>query len=511
MNLKIDIKRLAIEAICLLYMSLLVYAAASKWLEFESFQAQLGQSPVLSSYTGILSYAVIAVEVLIALLLALPATRLSGLYAAFELMVFFTLYIIIILNFSDTIPCSCGGVLENLGWKEHLAFNVFFVLLALAAILLISRNHKKTMLRIALLTLSASAVLALLYWRSEKIMHQENPFIRRFTPGSSQKTAEATLHNTSLYFAGSDPDAVYLADQRAPLHIFKYDLALKTKKHYQIELDNTDFRFRSVQVKIVPPYFFVMDGTVPVIYRGKTSDWKAKVLMKDSGAYFSKAVIIDSSKVAFRTQQKQSAENILGLFSFENGLQSRLYAGLLKKQIDGLFDTDGMMHFDTQGSTLVYLYYYRNQFIVTDSRLQLKYRGNTIDTTSTARIKPVYIKEKRQRKLSSADPPVNRLSTLNHHYLFIASSLLGRYEPREMWDSASIVDLYDISSKSYVSSIYVYDEGSSKMKDMISVGNNLYVLAGKKLQRYELYKELRQARPKSIPAGSRGNDRKPVQ
>lgn len=511
MDLKTNIKRVATEVICLLYMSLLVYAAASKWLEFENFQAQLGQSPVLSSYTAIVSYSVIAGEIVIALLLALPASRLFALNAAFMLMVFFTLYIIIILNFSDTIPCSCGGVLENLGWKEHLAFNVFFLFLALTAILLISRNSKKTVLRLTLLTVSASAVLALLYWRSEKIMHQENPFIRRFTPGSSQKTSEATLHNTSLYFAGSDHDAVYLADQRAPLHIFKYDLALKTKKHYQIELDNADFRYRSVQVKIVPPYFFVMDGTVPVIYRGKTSDWKAKVIMKDSGAYFSKAVIIDSSKIAFRTQQRGSAQNILGLFTFENGLQSSLYPKLLQKQTDGLFDTDGMMHFDTHSSTLVYLYYYRNQFIVADGHLQLRYRGNTIDTTRTARIKPVYIKEKRQRKLSSADPPVNRLSTLNHHYLFIVSTLLGRYEPREMWDSASIVDLYDISSKSYLSSIYVYDEGSSKMKDMISAGNNLYVLAGKKLQRYELDKELRQGGNKSIPAGSRGNDRKPVQ
>jgi hypothetical protein len=47
----------------------------------------------------------------------------------------FTAYIIAITKFSDYIPCSCGGVLQEMGWGEHLVFNICFVLLALAAIL----------------------------------------------------------------------------------------------------------------------------------------------------------------------------------------------------------------------------------------------------------------------------------------------------------------------------------------------------------------------------------------
>jgi len=38
-------------------------------------------------------------------------------------MTAFTVYIFLILNYSPFVPCSCGGVLEDLGWWEHLWFN----------------------------------------------------------------------------------------------------------------------------------------------------------------------------------------------------------------------------------------------------------------------------------------------------------------------------------------------------------------------------------------------------
>ncbi|MBP1222349.1 DoxX family protein [Flavobacterium sp. 1355] len=500
-----NFKNSVIEMASVLYMSLFVYAAASKLLEFENFQAQLGQSPILGAYTGILSYAVITSELILAVLLAFSKTRLFALYSGFGLMAMFTVYIVIILNFSSNIPCSCGGVLENMGWKQHLIFNIFFIVLAFSAIIFNSVNYKKSGAKLCVIMVAAAIVISVLYFRSEHIMQKENPFIRRFTPGSSRKISETKLHNNTLYFAGADSSGVYIADQKAPLHIFKYDTALKVKHHYKIQLDKTDFPFRSVQVKIIPPYFFVIDGTVPVIYRGKISDWKAKVLMSESGYYFSKAVAVDSLKISFRTQAEKSGENTLGLFSFENNLKSTLYPRLLQKQIDGVFDTDGMMNYSVESRAFVYVYYYRNQYIVTDDKLNLMYRDNTIDTMSRAAIKPVFIKDKGQRTLASPANAVNKLSTLRNTVLFVNSSVIGQYEPKEMWDTAVIVDAYNLSSRSYISSIYIYNSGGSKMKDMTVWGNSLYVIAGKYLQRYRLDKDLK-IKTHNLSADSRGED-----
>ena len=108
----------------MLFILLFVFASISKLLEFNDFQTQLGQSPLLGAFAIPISYSVIALELITSVLLAFEKTRKWGLYLAYMLMVMFTTYIVIILNFTSFTPCSCGGVLESLGWTEHLIFNI---------------------------------------------------------------------------------------------------------------------------------------------------------------------------------------------------------------------------------------------------------------------------------------------------------------------------------------------------------------------------------------------------
>ena len=142
-------KNVLLEVICILYILLFVYAAVSKFRVFDEFVIQIGQSPVLTAYAGWVAWVVPSLEILISIMLAIPRFRLLALYAAFTLMVMFTVYIFIILNFSDYIPCSCGGVLEKLGWTEHLIFNIAFVILAFIGIIIMSPQKNDTTLKYA--------------------------------------------------------------------------------------------------------------------------------------------------------------------------------------------------------------------------------------------------------------------------------------------------------------------------------------------------------------------------
>jgi len=123
MKLNIKIKNAILEIICLLYVILFVYAALSKLLDFENFRVQLGQSPLLSAFAGSIAWIVPILELLIALLLVFKKYRLSGLFAAFSLMVMFTTYIYIILNYSSFVPCS----LEE-SWRKWDGRNIFFLI-----------------------------------------------------------------------------------------------------------------------------------------------------------------------------------------------------------------------------------------------------------------------------------------------------------------------------------------------------------------------------------------------
>jgi len=487
-----SIRKIIIEVICYFFASMFVYAAVSKILEFDNFQAQLGQSVILGAYAGVVSYGVLTAELAAALLLVIPKYRTVALICSFILMASFTVYIFIILNFSPSIPCSCGGILEKMGWKEHLIFNIICLAAAATGLLLHRSDLKKTSLELLIMFCTVAVAMSVMKWSSDYFIYKENPFIRRFVNRSCDKVNEIGLHNNTLYFAGSSAGTIYIADRLAPLHLFTYDSTLKIRKQIKIQLESSNIRFQSVQVKIAAPYFFVMDGTVPIIYRGKMADWKAEPLMKDNAYYFAKAVVIDSSRIAFRTQLRQSGENELALFSFRRKEIKRvLHTELLQKQIDGFFDTDGMMGYSPTSDTFVYVYYYRNEFIVADSDLNLRFRGNTIDTVSKAAVKPVLIKKTGVRKLASAVTAGNRIFAVRGNQLFINSSLMGRYEAKEMWDIASIVDVYNLIEKSYVSSFYIYDQNGSKMSDMLVEGNNIYVIAGMTLYRYKLDKNLK--------------------
>lgn len=136
-------KSTVVEIICFLFILLFMYAAASKLIDYEKFRVQLGQSPMLTAFAGWVAWIIPTIEIIISLMLAFRKWQLFGLYAAFSLMVVFTGYIIVITKFSDYIPCSCGGILQDMTWNQHLVFNIAFVVLGITGIILSSQSLKK--------------------------------------------------------------------------------------------------------------------------------------------------------------------------------------------------------------------------------------------------------------------------------------------------------------------------------------------------------------------------------
>ena len=123
--------RRTIRIIGLLYIVLFVYTATSKLIHLGQFQLQLERFPFISSYATWIAIGVPLVDKYI----------LTALYASMSLMTLFTTYIIMVLSFSDSIPCSCGGVVSSMGWKTHIIFNSTFIILALIGIFLISKKY----------------------------------------------------------------------------------------------------------------------------------------------------------------------------------------------------------------------------------------------------------------------------------------------------------------------------------------------------------------------------------
>ena len=140
-------RALIVEIITLLIASLFLYAAVSKIMDNTLFKEQLAVSPLLGHVAGLMAWSLPKVELAAVLLLIVPRWRLKGLYTFQILMILFTIYILGMLAFSDHLPCSCGGLLQQLSWKQHVVFNGAFIVLAGIAIRLEKRMRKEGNMR----------------------------------------------------------------------------------------------------------------------------------------------------------------------------------------------------------------------------------------------------------------------------------------------------------------------------------------------------------------------------
>lgn len=486
------ISTIIIETICYLFAFLFTYAAVTKLLELDNFQAQLGQSPMLSAFSNTISWSIPLLEISLALALFIPKYRVIALYGAFALMVTFTAYIYIILNYSSYIPCSCGGILEKMNWKQHLCFNIVFVLFGVIAIILSNylksnRVHLlKLIVRMTIIIILCTAFTACLNLISHDISTRQNTFIRNFQY-LIKKKYETTLSYNSYYFAGAEQNKIFLGNSVAPFQITILDTSLRTISEPKISLSPNNLKLINGEIRIQFPYFFFIDGSNPCVFRGKLSDWKGYLKWKDS-TWFSHPEIIDSINILFKTKNA-NLERTIGTLNINTGA-TNFSTNILTKQIDGTFDSDGTLQYDKLTNRMTYLYRYRNQYTVTDHKLKVIARGKTIDTTNRAQIEVTVIENRHERKMSKPPLIVNKGNVVYKNLLFVNAGIMGRYEDVQMWKDASIVDVYNLDTQTYIASFFVYNIGSNKLRTFMVKNNTLFAMMGKNVVSYHIHNSI---------------------
>jgi|SRR5665213_2956260 len=121
--------------ICFLLIFLFVYASVSKLADMKQFTIDMHNQPFPVWMKKTVVPVLPTVELLVAGLLVFDTTRMAGLYASMILMMTFTLYTFLVLVHSFRyIPCSCGGIIKNLTWKQHLLLNLFFLIISITGI-----------------------------------------------------------------------------------------------------------------------------------------------------------------------------------------------------------------------------------------------------------------------------------------------------------------------------------------------------------------------------------------
>lgn len=177
---------------------------------------------------------------------------------------------------------------------------------------------------------------------------------------------------------------------------------------------------------------------------------------------------------------------MLGVFTSNPAAKITYNRDLLQQQIDGIFDTDGTLLYSEEQRKIVYLYYYRNEFIVADKSGTLNYRGHTIDTIKHAKIKVSYLRNGTQAEMSSPPFVVNAHAVICQKLLFVHSKVKGKYENDKLWQKSFIIDVYDLNKNAYLLSFPIYKTGDAALNSLFVTATHLYAIIGNDLVVHEL-------------------------
>ncbi|MEG1020119.1 MAG: DoxX family protein, partial [Myroides sp.] len=458
---------------------LFVYAAVSKLTDFENFQVQVAQSPLLSAFATFIAYATVIGELVIALMLCFKKSRLLGLYLFLGMMTAFTVYIYLILNYSPFVPCSCGGILEKMGWTEHLWFNAIISTVA-AGIILYNINKSKILYTIGTIVAS-SAVVVLLFMTSEHIMKRENPFVRRFMPHPITEVKGIELPYNSYYIAGYNKGKLYLGNFTAPLHglIINYPQLLTDTLELKMD-DIHTYDFSAIKWHILTDTVLLNDYTLGTFYRGNQKDR----LHREQTRYvpeYSLAVPMSQTRYALRTFNSKKNNVQLSIFDIAKDSVWSTDGNLDEDhQPKDLFSNDGMLLYNSELEKILYVFYYKNKTYVFDRNLENKQVLKSIDTVSTPNFKVEYLVKQQQLKMSEKALKVHKMAATSGAYLYIASDRIGKNESAVNYNTSTIIDVYRITDQTYQYSFYFYHYNNTPITQfqiyddyIIGIGKNI--------------------------------------
>jgi len=121
-------KHLLYEIPAAILMFLYLYASFSKYFDLQEFRHAMRMQPFPPFLRTAMFWGLPPVEIVTSVLLVISRTRKFAYSLSMGLLIAFTLYIgIILLDFFPHVPCTCGGLISKLTWKQHLIFNIIFI------------------------------------------------------------------------------------------------------------------------------------------------------------------------------------------------------------------------------------------------------------------------------------------------------------------------------------------------------------------------------------------------
>ena len=306
----------------------------------------------------------------------------------------------------------------------------------------------------------------------------KNGFNRRFRSGLLRERQLIDLKLNSYHIGGADKHFIYLGNITTPLFLTKFTLDLRTRSEISLAkvagLKQTALKY-SPSASI----FFASNNSVCLPQVWLPQYFRAQTVLPDS-LNFDYCIAISPSTYLLKTYSKELGQNVLKkIQAKEQHMTQRIIP--LVKQVDGIFCTDGSVAYHSSKRLLFYMYYYRNQFICTDTSLNIVYRVSTIDTVSRAQISVARVDLPTGERLTTFSAPprqVNSKISVWGSSIYIVSPKMADNEDEASFKQSTVIDVYAIENGKYQYSFYAPDVNKKKLKDFKVINGHVIGLYG---------------------------------
>lgn len=352
--------------------------------------------------------------------------------------------------------------------------------------MIVTQPLKLTSLKIAAAIVLAVGLFTFYHFTSIQPDYHSG-FNRTITSKAISKLNSFELRTDDhLYLVGATGHYLFLSRQSKPLQLIKVNESLNGIEEMEIEAGSNQER---AYMQIDSPFFYVADKSGSRLWKGLMSEWKASQL-SFAMPPFIQLVCIDSSHFAIHTTIGKNASqtsNTLGKIRIDSPYVL-LNRGLLKEQGEGVYSTDGLLRYNARLKKIVYVYFYRNEIIVTDPQLRTVNVLSTIDTVHLAKLNPIVMGT---GSFALVNPPVivNQNARCYNEYLLIHSRIRAQNEAPEKFKEVSAIDVYDLANSVYRFSFYIPKEDDQEMKNFFVVNDKIIVNTDNRLISYRLNQE----------------------
>jgi hypothetical protein len=314
-------------------------------------------------------------------------------------------------------------------------------------------------------------------------------FERQLSPAVLSKVATKDVDATERYISGTANGKVFLSNLRKPFEVLEIDSMLSQSTIRYIQLIGVD-SFRAphqFRTKIDPPYFYLTNGTMALFRRGLITTLSAEPFIPDTPlSYFETMAPIGNRSLILRSYSKKQKQLELAKRTTYPRPDFAFKYGILEKQVDGLLCVAGDLHYCKALSKVVYLYTYRNEYLVMDTTLNVSHKCKTIDDITKAQLTVTHVESKNTNMANGESSVSNVRSVIDGDQLFVQSNVMSKAEIQSRFLESSAIDVYNIATGTYAYSFYIPNHGKELLRDFAVRRGYLFALYNTKLVEYKL-------------------------